>query len=58
MDDSKTLKEFILENLTDGKLQCQKAFEISDKTGASIKEIGKICNKEGIKISGCQLGCF
>jgi hypothetical protein len=44
----------------DGKLfvACSAAFEIADKLSVARIEVGKVCNKEGIKIMNCQLGCF
>ena len=44
----------------DGKLKlpCRRAFQLAEETGLSLKEIGDICNAEGIKIINCQLGCF
>lgn len=39
-------------------MYCVTAFELSEKSGISLKEIGKYCTENGIKISGCQLGCF
>lgn len=40
------------------KLPCRKAFQIADEHSLTLKEIGDICNAEGIKIINCQLGCF
>ena len=44
----------------DGKLKlpCKRAFQLADDHGLTLKEIGEICNSEGIKIINCQLGCF
>ena len=39
-------------------LPCTKAFELSEKFGISLKDIGEYCTGNGIKISRCQLGCF
>ncbi len=39
-------------------MYCAKAFELSEKFGISLKDIGEYCTGNGIKISGCQLGCF
>ena len=45
---------------SDGRkvLPCAKAFELSEKFGISLKDIGGYCTENRIKISGCQLGCF
>jgi hypothetical protein len=39
-------------------LSCSQAFRLSSKQGISLEEIGELCNKNGIKIISCQLGCF
>ncbi|MCK4548623.1 MAG: hypothetical protein KAU49_00590 [Candidatus Krumholzibacteria bacterium] len=39
-------------------LLCAKAFELSEKFGISLKDIGQYCSDNGIRISMCQLGCF
>jgi len=41
-----------------GKLPCKKAFQLAEELNLSLKDIGDICNAEGIKIIHCQLGCF
>jgi hypothetical protein len=40
------------------KLPCAKAFELSRKYSITLREIGKYCNENDIRISACQLGCF
>jgi len=40
------------------RLPCAAAFALKEKHGISLKEICGICDKEGIKIVKCQLGCF
>ena len=44
----------------DGKktLPCAKAFALAERHGISVKEIGEICDRHGVKIIHCQLGCF
>lgn len=41
-----------------GKLPCAVAFSIAEEFRVGRREIGNICNEEGISISVCQLGCF
>jgi LAO/AO transport system kinase len=52
------LTAIIRENLEDGKLSCEKAYQIASKHDVKLWEIGKVCDVEKIKIRGCQLGCF
>jgi len=44
----------------DGKkqLSCSEAFEIARGLGVEVREVGRICNREKIRIRNCQLGCF
>lgn len=61
MEDSKVLdvieKECIVKE--DKKyLTCTKATEIAKDLKIDIKMIGDLCNKNKIKITTCQLGCF
>jgi len=39
-------------------LPCAKAFGLSRKCGISLRRLGETCNREGIRIARCQLGCF
>jgi hypothetical protein len=41
-----------------GRLPCKRAFQLAEELNLSLKDIGDICNAEGIKIIRCQLGCF
>ncbi len=54
----KELHERILFEAEKLKLPCSKAFIIASEVGCPISEVGKTCNEVGIKIVGCQLGCF
>ena len=54
----KNTLERIKEELVEGKLPCEKAFNLAEELEITPKEIGKICNQEGIRIKKCQLGCF
>jgi len=39
-------------------ITCPEAFSIAAKFHISKKDISEYCNTNGIKIRGCQLGCF
>ena len=52
------LMEILRNNLSDSKLPCATAFQISRKYKVSQKLIGEVANEAKIKISHCQLGCF
>jgi hypothetical protein len=51
-------KQAIRDAAVDGKLPCAKAFKLSAELDISLREIGKFCNEDGIRIKHCQLGCF
>ena len=40
------------------KIACAAALEIAGEFGVEPSVVGGICNDLGIRISGCQLGCF
>lgn len=46
--------------LREGKkvLSCTQAVKLSKEHNISLKEIGEACNRHGIKLIECQLGCF
>lgn len=41
-----------------GKISCKQALEWAEELGIPPKRITEILNEKGIKIYGCQLGCF
>ena len=55
-------KQLVLDSAVDVagrmKLTCEVALQLSRENDISLKEIGEICNAEGVKITSCQLGCF
>ncbi len=52
------LKERIRFEAHSQKLPCKQAFTIASEVACPVAEVGKACNEAGIKIVGCQLGCF
>ncbi len=40
------------------RLACTAAFKIARDLDVPTAEVGRTCNELGIKIVGCQLGCF
>lgn len=52
-------KELLFTNLDeDGKLSCLKAFKVARLIGKHPKQMAKITNEFGIKITNCELGVF
>jgi len=52
------LLDRIRRSLVNGKLPCEAARLISRETGVALSEIGAACERAGVKIVQCQLGCF
>jgi len=56
------LKKIIIENSVQiegkTKLACKTAYEIAEDNSVELLDISKICNRDGIRIYKCQLGCF
>ena len=40
------------------KLSCADAFRLAAELGVQPADIGRICNGQSIRITGCQIGCF
>jgi len=40
------------------RLACAVAFELAGNHAVTLMDIGGSCNRQGIKIVRCQLGCF
>ncbi len=54
---TKIIENCIIEN--DRKyLTCEKAFQIARELNVDASNIGRLCNRENIKIRSCQIGCF
>ncbi|HLB72470.1 MAG TPA: hypothetical protein VJJ98_00475 [Sedimentisphaerales bacterium] len=64
MDDEDLLKAVLSRayesDESDGKrrLNCAQAFELAKELKVDVSEIGRVCNRQKIRISNCQLGCF
>jgi len=57
MDMEKVAKIFKAEGI-ETEIKCPQAFAMAEKHKISKKAISDYCNSHGIKIRGCQLGCF
>ncbi len=40
------------------KIKCAAALDLAEKHKVSPREIGRSCNRTGVKITECQLGLF
>ncbi|MGI9570530.1 MAG: hypothetical protein ACR2PH_12550 [Desulfobulbia bacterium] len=56
--ESQNLESSIRESLVDGKLSCEKAWEISRSFDVPKMTVSAVCEQLEIKIIPCQLGAF
>jgi len=40
------------------KLACAEAFKLANEFQVEAVDIGRVCNRQKIRICKCQLGCF
>lgn len=40
------------------KLTCAQAFQLAAEHGVRLPDISRVCNRAGIRLAKCQLGCF
>lgn len=57
MDEATIRRAFDEMGITE-EIQCPQAEVMSAKYGIPKREIGEYCDAHGVKIRGCQLGCF
>jgi hypothetical protein len=57
MDNDKIAQAFQSAGI-EKSITCPEAFSLAGKFKISKKDIAEYCNANGIKIRGCQLGCF
>jgi len=55
---AKIIEEAAIDRDGAKRLPCARAFEVAENYPVTLMEIGESCNRLGIKIIGCQLGCF
>jgi len=53
-----SLEKKVQEAAKQGRLACAVALRLADELGVPPREIGRAADRLGIKIVGCQLGCF
>lgn len=46
------------ERAKEGRVACHEAFALAEALGVPVGQVGAAANAAGIKICGCQLGCF
>ena len=56
--DREELKNALEQAAHEGRISCEKAWELADKAEVDKSEVGDLANEIGVKIRACQLGCF
>jgi molybdopterin-guanine dinucleotide biosynthesis adapter protein len=52
------IKKRLLDMEQDGKVFCPQALALAEKFGVKGSVVGQAADDKGLKITGCQLGCF
>ncbi len=52
------LEEIIRQAVEDDRLPCTRAFQVAEELQVPVRVVGDACNRLGIRINRCQLGCF
>jgi len=52
------LAEAVLAQAQEGRIACGQAFALARRLGVAPRDVGDACNRAGVKIVQCQLGCF
>ncbi len=42
----------------EGRISCPRARELAAELGVPVRTVGEACDRLGIKICACELGCF
>jgi hypothetical protein len=56
--DLKEVKEAVKQAAADGVLTCHDARALAEKLGVTYALLGQACDKVGVKVRSCELGCF
>jgi hypothetical protein len=58
MSDAGEVREAVRGEAEGGRIPCARALAVARRLGVEPRTVGDACNREGIKIVRCQLGCF
>jgi hypothetical protein len=58
MQDKKSLIQKLKELFPGGRISCTEARKAAGELGVELIEMGQLCDEAGLKIYGCELGCF
>ncbi len=52
------IEEKVKEAAEDSRISCSEALKLASRLDCEPSKVGEACNKLGIKIVNCSLGCF
>lgn len=58
MTEKKELIVKLQEMFPEGKISCSQAREAAAKLNIALGDMGELCDQAGLKVFGCELGCF
>ncbi len=58
MVDHKKIVDKLKELFPQGKITCTEARALAQELDVEPQDIGEACDEAGLKICGCELGCF
>ncbi len=57
MDKNELVKK-LKELFPNGRISCTEARQVAVELNIELAEMGELCDEAGLKIYGCELGCF
>ena len=48
----------LMAGASSGRIACASIFRIAESQGVPVAEAGRAVQRLGIKVTGCQMGCF
>jgi hypothetical protein len=57
-DRERRVMEAVRQAAEDGRMGCARALDLAKRLEVPPALVGRVCDRLGIKIASCQLGCF
>lgn len=58
MGPTKELVQAVRDKAVDGRITCPVLRKLAEETGVPYKVAGEAADEAGVRIKGCDLGCF
>jgi hypothetical protein len=56
--DRQELIKKLQEMYPDKRISCSEARKTAEELGIELSAMGQLCDEAGLKVFGCELGCF